>query len=94
MTTAHDTLRQMTEALHQCQQGQMPLSALTRLWRAQAPLLPLPARFDEVLGGLLDRLEAGALFSEESCSFSQKDLLEHLQVWAEKALPHVDKALP
>ena len=34
---------------------------------------------------LLDRLEAGALFSEESCSFSQKDLLDSLQLWADKA---------
>jgi hypothetical protein len=34
---------------------------------------------------LLDRLESSALFSEESCSFSQKDLLDNLQLWAEKA---------
>ena len=92
MNTAHDTLRQMTEALHQCQQGQLPLSELTRQWRADAIRLPLPARFGEVLGGLLDRLEAGALFSEESCSFSQKDLLDNLRLWADKALPHLDKA--
>ena len=85
MNTAHDTLRQMTDALQQCQQGELPLSALTRQWRTDAPLLALPERFGEVLGGLLDRLEAGALFSEESCSFSQKDLLDNLRVWADKA---------
>ena len=38
-----------------------------------------------VLGDLLDRLEASALFSEESCSFSQKDLMDNLRVWADKA---------
>ena len=32
-----------------------------------------------------DRIEASVLFSEESCSFSQKDLLANLQMWADKA---------
>ena len=45
----------------------------------------LPPRFTEVLLNLLDRLESSALFSEESCSFSQKDLLDSLQLWADKA---------
>ena len=94
MNTAHDTLRQMTDALQQCQQGQLPLRDLTRQWHTEAPLLALPERFDQVLGDLLDRLEAGALFSEESCSFSQRDLLDKLQVWADKALPHLDKPQP
>jgi hypothetical protein len=92
VNTAHDTLHQMKAALRQCQQGQWPLATLTRQWRADAALLPLPARFGQVLGDLLDRLEAGALFSEESCSFSQKDLLDNLQVWADKAQAHLDKA--
>jgi len=38
-----------------------------------------------VLLNLLDRLESSALFSEESCSFSQKDLVANLTMWAEKA---------
>jgi hypothetical protein len=58
---------------------------MIRLWRIQAATLALPARFDEVLQPLLDRIEASALFSEESCSFSQKDLLASLQMWADKA---------
>jgi hypothetical protein len=45
----------------------------------------LPARFVEVLAGLLDRLESSALFTEESCSFSQADLLDNLALWLEKA---------
>ena len=38
-----------------------------------------------VLLNLLDRLESSALFSEESCSFSQKDLVGNLTMWVEKA---------
>ena len=48
-------------------------------------LAALPPRYGEVLLGLLDRLESSALFSEESCSFSQKDLLDSLQMWVDKA---------
>ena len=54
--------------------------------RASTELLgALPPRYGEVLLNLLDRLESSALFSEESCSFSQKDLLDNLQVWVDKA---------
>jgi len=38
-----------------------------------------------VLHQLMDRLESSALFSEESCSFSQRDLIDSLQMWADKA---------
>jgi len=79
------TLERMTQALQACTRGELPLAQLTQGWRAQGAELPLPPRFGQVLGELLDRLEAGALFSEESCSFSQKDLLANLQLWAEKA---------
>lgn len=60
--------------------------ALSALARTQETLLAaLPPRYGEVLLQLLDRLESSALFSEESCSFSQTDLLANLQVWLEKA---------
>jgi hypothetical protein len=49
----------------------------------------LPARYLTALTGLIDRLEASALFAEESCSFSQKDLLDSLRTW----IAHADKAL-
>ena len=48
-------------------------------------LAALPPRYTEVLHGLLDRLEAGALFTEESCSFSHQDLADSLQLWLDKA---------
>ena len=53
-------------------------------------LTALPPRFGEVLLGLLDRLESSALFSEESCSFSQKDLLDNIALWLEKARQELD----
>lgn len=57
------------------------------------PLLrsALPARFNEVLMQLLDRLESSALFSDESCSFSRNELLDSLQLWIEKAQLQLDK---
>ena len=85
MSTAHDTLTRMTDALANSRQGALPQSDMIALWRISAPELALPEKFGEVLGNLLDRIEASALFSEESCSFSQRDLLDSLQLWAEKA---------
>lgn len=62
------------------------VTALSNEARASTELLAaLPPRYGEVLLSLLDRLESSALFSEESCSFSQKDLLDNLQVWVDKA---------
>jgi hypothetical protein len=62
------------------------VATLSNEARASTELLgALPPRYGEVLLGLLDRLESSALFSEESCSFSQKDLLDNLQVWVDKA---------
>jgi len=85
MQTRQILLDQMLAQLQACEQGSLPLRALCQHWRETAAQLSLPPRFGEVLGGLLDRLEAGALFSEESCSFSQKDLLDSLRLWANKA---------
>ena len=45
----------------------------------------LPSKFEEVWLGLVDRLESSALFSEESCSFSQTDLLDNLAFLLDKA---------
>lgn len=48
-------------------------------------LSALPPRYTTVLHNLLDRLESSALFAEESCSFSHKELLDSLQLWVDKA---------
>ena len=74
------------DALNAFSQGSLTASALSHTARAQTDLLAaLPPRYAEVLHGLLDRLESSALFSEESCSFSQKDLVDNLQMWVDKA---------
>ena len=60
--------------------------------RMQTTLLAaLPDRYGAVLHDLLDRLESSALFSEESCSFSQSALLDNLQVWLDKAEAQINK---
>lgn len=48
-------------------------------------LATLPPRYTAVFHNLLDRLESSALFAEESCSFSHKELLDSLQLWIDKA---------
>jgi len=66
--------------------GELSAAALGDAARAQQALLTaLPPRYEEVLLNLIDRLESSALFTEESCSFSRKDLLDHLQTWVDKA---------
>lgn len=80
---ALDTLQ---SALDAARRGELPLADLTRLWRAQVPLLAgLPPRYTTVLDQLLMPVESGSLFTEESCSFSQHDLLQALDQWLSKA---------
>ena len=60
--------------------------AFVQTARAQQALFKaLPPQFEEVWLGLVDRLESSALFSEESCSFSQTDLLDNLALVLDKA---------
>ncbi len=83
-STQLDALARRIEALQGGSGGSV--TALSDDARASAErLAALPPRYGEVLLNLLDRLESSALFSEESCSFSQKDLLDNLKVWADKA---------
>jgi len=76
----------LQEQLNRLRQGETSVHAFSEAVRQNGALLSaLPSRYTEVLHGLLDRLESGALFSEESCSFSQKDLVDSLQIWVDKA---------
>ena len=85
MTRTH-LLAPLESALDALAQGRLSATALSDTARAQTELLAaLPPRYTEVLLGLLDRLESSALFSEESCSFSQKDLVDSLRMWVDKA---------
>jgi hypothetical protein len=79
-------LAPLQSGLDALRQGQGSVTAFSQMARTQTALLAaLPPRYTEVLHGLLDRLESSALFSEESCSFSQRDLLDSLQLWLNKA---------
>lgn len=82
----HPLLSPLASALTQLRQDPSRVHAFSATARAQDALLAqLPPRYAEVLHNLLDRLESSALFSEESCSFSQTDLLDSLQMWLDKA---------
>jgi hypothetical protein len=60
--------------------------AFVQTARSQEALFKaLPPKFEEVWLGLIDRLESSALFNEESCSFSQTDLLDSLDMVLDKA---------
>ena len=79
----HDTLAASIAAFRT---GQLPADQLTATSRAAAATWPgLPPRYAAVLEKLLAPLEASALFSEESCSFSRTDLADSLAQWLQHA---------
>lgn len=95
MTTPLDQLSTLSQALQQLRGNALNVPAFSRLAQNQPDLLAaLPPQYAEVLHNLLDRLESSALFSEESCSFSQVALLDNLQLWLDKAQLQLDKAQP
>ena len=73
-------------------QGDLSAAALRDTARAQQALLAaLPPRYGEVLLNLIDRLESSALFTEESCSFSQRELHDSLALWLDKARVQLER---
>lgn len=62
-------------------------AAVTPLNSAQthALLAALPPAFTTVWSDLLNRLESGAMFNEDSCSFSQSQVLDSMSLWLDKA---------
>jgi hypothetical protein len=86
MTSALEQLSDIKTKLAKLQAGEIRTTELTDAARGATGLLSsLPPQFEQVLLNILDRLESSALFTEESCSFSQSGLLENLGVWIEKA---------
>lgn len=76
----------MRTALEQLCAGHASIATLCSTWRASEEVMnALPPRYRQVAEDLLGRLEAGSLFTEESCSFSQKDLTDSLATWLDKA---------
>ena len=83
---ARQQLDTLQEALAELAQSQVTAASFSALAEKQVTLLAaLPPRYTEVLTQLLTRLESSALFTEESCSFSHKDLVGSLQLWLDKA---------
>jgi hypothetical protein len=90
MTTAQ-TAAALGATLDDFRAGRLPVADLAARWRAAAATWPgLPPRYAAVLEQVLAPLEASALFSEESCSFSQTDLADTLAQW----LDHARRAAP
>lgn len=91
--TALDQLNTLHAALQQLRADASDIAAFSQLAARQQTLAAaLPPRFSEVLEQLLNRLESSALFTEESCSFSQQDLLDNLQLWIDKAQLQLQKS--
>jgi hypothetical protein len=84
---SHDqTLQSLHNALDDLRHERVTMHVFCQTWRTQAALLAaLPPRYSQVMEDLLGRMEAGALFTEESCSFSLEDLQTSLAVWLDKA---------
>lgn len=92
MHSLHSQLAALGGALQQLRSDTLGVPAFSHLAQNQTGLLAaLPPKFATVLQQLLDRLESAALFSEESCSFSQKELLDSLQQWLDHAQRQLDK---
>lgn len=81
-----DTLARLAQDFAALQAGQLTSAAFCARARPLSTQLDgLPPRYADVLLALLDRLESGALFTEESCSFSQAGLRDQLAQWLQRA---------
>jgi hypothetical protein len=54
----------------------------------------LPEKYGAALENVLSRVESSSLFTEESCSFSKKDLANALSIWLEKVQQYQTKEHP
>ena len=87
-------LEVLEESLGGYSRGELRTHDFTALWRREAAAFTLPPAFGEVLENLLMRLESSGLFSEESCSFSNQDLVDNLQLWVDKARGALERPAP
>lgn len=89
--TSFIQLQELELSLRKFERGEINVSALCQLWRAQDDLLgALPDRYRVVLEDVLGRLESSALFTDESCSFSVADMRGSLGTWLQKARAQLD----
>ena len=54
----------------------------------------LPEKYGTAIENVLSRVESSSLFTEESCSFSKKDLANALSIWLEKVQQYQAKEHP
>ena len=95
MSHAHAQLAELRIALRQLSNQQIGNHAFSAAARAHPALLQaLPPRYGQVLLDLLDRLEAGATFTDEGCccSFSHGALVESVGQWVARAGQALDAA--
>ena len=79
-------MRALRDALDALRSKHLSIHEFCQAWRRETALLAaLPPRYKDVMEDFLGRMEAGSLFTEESCSFSQEDLQANLSVWLDKA---------
>jgi hypothetical protein len=80
------SLQALRRSLSDLRAGRLAIPAFCQAWRNETALhAALPPRYAQVMEDLLGRMEAGSLFTEESCSFSQTDLQDSLAIWLDKA---------
>ena len=86
MSSPLHSLHTLRQALADLRSHALTDRAFVQTAREQTHLFgALPPKFETVWLNLVDRLESSALFTEESCSFSQTDLLDSLAMVLDKA---------
>ena len=72
----------LAASLSDFEAGRIDMDTLIAVWRQHGcDNAAIPARWREVLDGLLMRLESARLFSQDSCSFSRSELLATMREW-------------
>lgn len=71
--------------------GQQDSAVLIENFRLLCKEWQLPQKYQDALEQVLSRIESSSLFTEESCSFSKKDLAQALGVWLDKAHQYFNK---
>jgi hypothetical protein len=71
--------------------GECDSAFLIASFRSLCKEWQLPQKYQDALEQVLSRIESSSLFTEESCSFSKKDLAQALGVWLEKAHQYSNK---
>lgn len=72
----------LARSLAEFEAGRIDLDTLIVVWRQHGcEDAAIPAKWREVLDGLLMRLESARLFSQDSCSFSRSELLATMREW-------------